>query len=66
MKCLKVDIKTGKKSITNVDQKTLDSIEQAKQINDSNQKNLNDLYTSIKNKLIILGFTKDECKHIIH
>ena len=66
MKCLNIDIKTNKKSITKIIQKTLDSIKQAKQYNETKQKVINDLKQSIKTKLVNLGFTEDECKYIIH
>ena len=66
MKCLHIDIKTGKKTITDIDQKTLDSIKQVKKYNDAKQKVVNNLKQSIHDKLINLGFTEDECKYIIH
>ena len=66
MKCLKIDIKTGKKTTIDVDQKTLDSIVLIKKQTETQKTTMASLKSSAKTKLINLGFTEDECKHIIH
>ena len=66
MKCYKVDIKTGKAIIVDVDQKTLDSIALAMQYAKNYKTTIANINASAKTKLISLGFTEDECKHIIH
>ena len=66
MKRLIIDSRTGKQKYIDIGNTLPDDIIQAdKKLKDQEQVIYN-IQESVKTKLINLGFTEDECKHIIH
>ena len=66
MKHLIVNTKTGKKRYIDAGNTLPANIIKAKEKQKEYEQVINNLKQSIKTKLINLGFTKNECKYIIH